>query len=234
MSVERGWYKDPSNPEQNRWWDGTSWTAHTSAPEPAATPAQAVAAPSAPAAAKPAKRVKSVKPLRGRKLSAKLNSQPLRPTENSNPPLRKSVNSKKSGVFSKVMPVLILTVFLVVVAGAVTAVVTSIQSGGAGFTESTASEAPELPEGLKPIPNLGVLDKAQDVADEAQAKADGEQAIVDQIPTDEPSAAPDNVFYPNCTAVERAGKAPISEGDPGWQSKFDHDGDGVGCEQPKK
>ncbi|TFC37028.1 excalibur calcium-binding domain-containing protein, partial [Cryobacterium sp. MDB1-18-1] len=26
------------------------------------------------------------------------------------------------------------------------------------------------------------------------------------------------------------GAAPIHPGDPGWQSKFDRDGDGIGCE----
>ena len=39
-----------------------------------------------------------------------------------------------------------------------------------------------------------------------------------------------NVFYANCTAVKQAGAAPIRAGDPGWDTKFDRDGDGVGCE----
>lgn len=50
-----------------------------------------------------------------------------------------------------------------------------------------------------------------------------------------PAAAADapeqsNVYYQNCTAVRNAGAAPIYPGDPGWQSKFDRDKDGVGCE----
>lgn len=44
---------------------------------------------------------------------------------------------------------------------------------------------------------------------------------------EEPTA---DVFYQNCTAVRAAGAAPIYEGDPGWDTKFDRDGDGVGCE----
>nr|WP_245900346.1 excalibur calcium-binding domain-containing protein [Geodermatophilus normandii] len=36
--------------------------------------------------------------------------------------------------------------------------------------------------------------------------------------------------YANCTAVRAAGAAPIHAGDPGWDPKFDRDGDGVGCE----
>ncbi|WP_092965944.1 excalibur calcium-binding domain-containing protein [Agromyces sp. CF514] len=37
-------------------------------------------------------------------------------------------------------------------------------------------------------------------------------------------------YYQNCDAVRAAGAAPIHPGDPGWQSKFDRDGDGIGCD----
>ncbi len=43
-------------------------------------------------------------------------------------------------------------------------------------------------------------------------------------------AAPTAVYYQNCTEVRAAGAAPIHAGDPGWQTKFDRDGDGIGCE----
>ncbi|XJS11043.1 excalibur calcium-binding domain-containing protein [Aerococcaceae bacterium WGS1372] len=39
-----------------------------------------------------------------------------------------------------------------------------------------------------------------------------------------------SVYYENCTAVRAAGAAPIYPGDPGFQSKFDRDNDGIGCE----
>lgn len=38
------------------------------------------------------------------------------------------------------------------------------------------------------------------------------------------------VSYANCSAVRAAGAAPIYAGDPGYSSKLDRDGDGVGCE----
>jgi hypothetical protein len=44
-----------------------------------------------------------------------------------------------------------------------------------------------------------------------------------------PAPAP-GVFYQNCDAVRAAGAAPIRPGDPGWQPKFDRDGDGIGCD----
>ena len=38
------------------------------------------------------------------------------------------------------------------------------------------------------------------------------------------------VYYANCDAVHAAGAAPIHRGDPGYASKLDRDGDGIGCE----
>lgn len=38
------------------------------------------------------------------------------------------------------------------------------------------------------------------------------------------------VSYENCMAVREADADPIRVGDPGWDTKFDGDGDGVGCE----
>ncbi|MFJ6073103.1 DUF2510 domain-containing protein [Streptomyces sp. NPDC093065] len=34
MTPPPGWYRDPSAPHQERWWDGTAWTEHRRAPEP--------------------------------------------------------------------------------------------------------------------------------------------------------------------------------------------------------
>ncbi len=36
--------------------------------------------------------------------------------------------------------------------------------------------------------------------------------------------------FENCTEAEYFGEAPVYEGDPGWGSHLDRDGDGVGCE----
>jgi len=47
-------------------------------------------------------------------------------------------------------------------------------------------------------------------------------------PVRPPPAA--STYYANCTAVRAAGAAPIHRGDPGYASKLDRDGDGIGCE----
>nr|WP_235436394.1 excalibur calcium-binding domain-containing protein [Arthrobacter sp. RIT-PI-e] len=45
-----------------------------------------------------------------------------------------------------------------------------------------------------------------------------------------PAPAAPAPYYQNCDAVRAAGAAPIYAGQPGFQPKFDRDGDGVGCE----
>ena len=48
-----------------------------------------------------------------------------------------------------------------------------------------------------------------------------------RAPAPAPAAA---VSYANCTAVRAAGAAPIRIGQPGYSTRLDRDGDGVGCE----
>jgi hypothetical protein len=66
---------------------------------------------------------------------------------------------------------------------------------------------------------------AADVPKPAQAPAPT------AAPAPAPAPAPEpGVSYKNCTDVKAHGAAPIHAGDPGWDPKFDRDGDGVGCE----
>lgn len=49
-------------------------------------------------------------------------------------------------------------------------------------------------------------------------------------PTDPVVEEKPEVRYENCDEVRAAGKAPILEGQPGFEAKLDRDADGVGCE----
>lgn len=40
-------------------------------------------------------------------------------------------------------------------------------------------------------------------------------------------------YYKNCAEARAAGAAPIYEGEPGYRSELDRDGDGIACE-PKR
>lgn len=47
---------------------------------------------------------------------------------------------------------------------------------------------------------------------------------------DRPPRIAGNTYYANCTAARAAGAAPVRQGDPGYASHLDRDGDGIGCE----
>lgn len=40
----------------------------------------------------------------------------------------------------------------------------------------------------------------------------------------------ESAYYKNCAAARDAGAAPLREGDPGYRSALDRDGDGIACE----
>ncbi|SDD86470.1 excalibur calcium-binding domain-containing protein [Glycomyces harbinensis] len=48
--------------------------------------------------------------------------------------------------------------------------------------------------------------------------------------TEEEAPEVEEVYYENCDAARDAGAAPVEEGDPGYRSGLDSDGDGTGCE----
>jgi pyruvate/2-oxoglutarate dehydrogenase complex dihydrolipoamide acyltransferase (E2) component len=51
------------------------------------------------------------------------------------------------------------------------------------------------------------------------------------VPAPAPAPAPSGgVYYANCDAARAAGAAPVRVGDPGYSTKLDRDGDGIGCE----
>jgi colicin import membrane protein len=62
---------------------------------------------------------------------------------------------------------------------------------------------------------------------QAAAAAAAASAAAAPPPPPPPAAS---VYYANCDAVRAAGAAPILRGQPGYSSKLDRDGDGIGCE----
>ncbi len=76
--------------------------------------------------------------------------------------------------------------------------------------------------------------KAEKEAEEQAAREAEEQAARQQqvqTPVNQvPESSNPQPYYQNCTDVKYHGAAPIYRGQPGWQDKFDRDGDGVACE----
>lgn len=76
---------------------------------------------------------------------------------------------------------------------------------------------------------------ADEAARQARAVVDAEVAPIaaEAAPLQQAPAATSGgaVVYKNCAAVRAAGAAPILAGQPGFSSKLDRDGDGVGCDK---
>jgi len=103
---------------------------------------------------------------------------------------------------------------------------------GRGCTDDPALDTLILPVG-------GPVMSADDIAVEAAAAAGEAAAAVDasrqirpiySAPSARPYAAPSYPSFANCSEARVAGAAPVFEGDPGYGSHLDRDGDGVGCE----
>lgn len=73
-----------------------------------------------------------------------------------------------------------------------------------------------------------VLDSCPDVAAPTNQPASAVQQAAAPVPAAAP--APPAAYYASCAAVRAAGAAPIRLGQPGYSTKLDRDGDGVGCE----
>ncbi|MCI6773906.1 MAG: DUF1524 domain-containing protein [Bifidobacterium pseudolongum] len=71
---------------------------------------------------------------------------------------------------------------------------------------------------------------AQTVEPQPTQEVPAPQPAPTQEPVPQPAQQDTNVYYKNCTAVRAAGKAPLHQGEPGYSSKLDRDGDGIACE----
>ncbi|WP_394531827.1 hypothetical protein C1N83_00215 [Priestia aryabhattai] len=71
--------------------------------------------------------------------------------------------------------------------------------------------------------------KQQDEAE--QAKREAEEQAQAEVQAQQQQQQTQTATFANCTEVRAAGRAPIRQGEPGFQAKFDRDGDGIGCDQ---
>ncbi|WP_394223534.1 excalibur calcium-binding domain-containing protein [Priestia aryabhattai] len=69
--------------------------------------------------------------------------------------------------------------------------------------------------------------EAEQARKEAEEKAQAEAEAQAQQQQQQTQTA----SFANCTEVRAAGRAPIRQGEPGFEPKFDRDGDGIGCDQ---
>ncbi len=74
-------------------------------------------------------------------------------------------------------------------------------------------------------------DKSETFANDYTPDGETKSTTTEEVETTTETTNNDSdVYYENCTAVREAGASPIHSGDPGYSTKLDRDGDGVGCE----
>ncbi|WP_306828433.1 excalibur calcium-binding domain-containing protein [Nakamurella flavida] len=88
-----------------------------------------------------------------------------------------------------------------------------------------AAAAVEEPAAVAAAPEAAAVVPQTQAAPRTQAAPQPLVAPAPQTQEQQQSA-----YYANCSAAEAAGAAPVYRGDPGYSSKLDRDGDGVGCE----
>lgn len=136
------------------------------------------------------------------------------------------------------------TVFLVMLFSAVGA-----SSGGGADAEKSApvpapSQTVEKPEKVtkKPVEKKQAKPEKKEKAKPKPAEQRKEEPEVKTTekpkakkvekpaPAPEPPKVEETIFYENCDAVRAAGADPVYEGEPGYASHLDRDGNGVGCQ----
>ncbi|OAH53853.1 hypothetical protein AWH48_11315 [Domibacillus aminovorans] len=66
------------------------------------------------------------------------------------------------------------------------------------------------------------------VAPEPEPVVEEEQ---EPVVVEEPEPQQESVYYDNCSDARAAGAAPVYQGEPGYGSHLDRDGDGIGCDK---
>ncbi|AIY02282.1 hypothetical protein ART_2683 [Arthrobacter sp. PAMC 25486] len=105
-----------------------------------------------------------------------------------------------------------------------------------GDCADIAAPTNQTPPPAAPPAEPVILPPPAPIAPVAPVEAAPQPAPEPAPPVEVPAPAPfvevpgPEPYYQNCSAVRAAGAAPIHAGEPGFLSKFDGDGDGVGCE----
>ncbi|MFE4038230.1 excalibur calcium-binding domain-containing protein [Priestia sp. YIM B13489] len=73
--------------------------------------------------------------------------------------------------------------------------------------------------------------QAKQQAEAEQARKEAEEKAQAEAQAQQQQQQTQTATFQNCSEVRAAGRAPIRQGEAGFQAKFDRDGDGIGCDQ---
>ncbi|MDF8265231.1 excalibur calcium-binding domain-containing protein [Luteipulveratus flavus] len=220
-----GWYADPHDAHQLRYWDGGQWTAatrpwadqptgdpRTSAWATTVVPEQAAATSGGPGAQELAS---AGRPWWQRKRFAVLAVVLMlaaagHAANGDDRPVRNAQPLSGTATPAAAAP------------AATTSAAEPVQSAPPAKTAQQTSPAPATPTPRRTSPPRPTSRPKQHVTTSATR-------VAPLVPEAAPRQ-PAGVHYAGCAAVRAAGKAPLHRGDPGFRAGLDRDGDGVACE----
>lgn len=95
--------------------------------------------------------------------------------------------------------------------------------------DALADEIDTLTDSVSELTQKISDEQAKTAAEKQRADAAEERVAASEPSSDSPQSSA-STYYQNCTAARAAGAAPVYSGDPGYGPHLDRDGDGVGCE----
>ncbi|MFD7407945.1 excalibur calcium-binding domain-containing protein [Streptomyces sp. NPDC059866] len=121
-----------------------------------------------------------------------------------------------------VLPALGLTFFLGIGAGASDSQPTDDAKPATAKAQPTATVTATMTAAAKPKPAPTVTETVEvEVTETVTAESASDTGS---------DSGGGSVYYENCAAARAAGAAPVHQGEPGYGSHLDRDGDGTGCD----
>jgi len=211
-STPAGWYTNPDNDAEVRYWDGAQWTDQVGPAQPAA-PLQE----SSSAAPRPKRRVPLwvaiTAGVAGLLLGA---SGPIGGNDAQRVGQLEDELASAQTESEKALQ--------------------ALEQAEDGFSEERAALILEVEEATEEAEQAQkTAQEAEKAAEEANERALAAEAATDEAPlslVDTPTETPGSTsaYYKNCIEARAAGAAPLYTGQPGYGSHLDRDGDGVACE----
>ncbi|GAA2178248.1 hypothetical protein GCM10009847_07590 [Leucobacter tardus] len=227
-SIPAGWYPNPENDLEVRYWDGLQWTTHVQ---------NAVAEKSDAPSSRPRKRRTG----RGNTQKRRAPIWVVATTGAAALLLGVGIGAGSDADAANRSTISDLEQQLTLSQEENTTAATALDDAVKSHDEQAAALTEERDDLSDEIETLtkSVEDLTAKVA-EAEAKTSSEKQRADAaeaqaaaaVPSteSEPATSPTPTYFQNCSAARAAGAAPVYAGDPGYGPHLDRDGDGVGCE----
>lgn len=224
-----GWYADPTDRNEHRYWDGADWTAHVSSGgRQSLDPLDQV-----------------VQSTVGQQQPPDIVDQPAADLPNLQPTVVDTSSSARRVSFTPVWAVIAVGVALLL--GVVIGAAIGTDSGAKTLADERAEQISDLNRQIDQLEQRRIDARRALFRATSTTTASTTTSTMPPTTTTPPTTQPPpppppptspptspppptSTYYANCSAARAAGAAPVHRGDPGYGTHLDRDGDGIGCE----